>query len=1477
MSLRFSNVQTFFAQQLAKNLSKELNTTVKIDKVDIHPFSKISIEGIKLLDLFNDTVLDTKSILVNIEDISLKNDKVIISSLTLDEANIKLIKPPNQKGFSFQFILDHFANDKKKSKSGNTFIIEGDHIALKNSSLYFIDKRGKAIYYGMDFRDLAVKNINLSLRDFRNNGSNTTAKIEHLSANEKSGFDLKSLTGDLEIDSNFAQLNTLEFEINNSNITTDFFRFEFEDPEDFEDNFETKVVMKSDFNTSVLNLKDLTFFTPFFEGINRKIQFSGYFEGTVADFKTNNLFIKLDNNTYYKGDLAMKGLPYTKQTSFKALISDFKSNENELQKINIPPFQKGEMLTLPKELNGIGNINASGYLEGKFNDFKGNILAITNLGKVKTDGRYWENKTTNASIFNGNIETSNLEIGKVLRMEDFGNANANLKSNVVWNSRSGYDASINGILSSISYKGYTYKKVTIDGDFNDAFFSGKAIIKDPNANLTFDGMINYKDTVPQFNFKSNITSINLQALNLTTDSVSRIICVEVDINGEGSNPDNANGYAILNNLSYYQDGKEYEAEEIEIVASPKDDGRILNLTSSLLDATIDGRFKISELGKCIDYIASQTAPALYEDKDSIVLENQNFSFNALVKDYKPINMLFTPEVNFSKNTFIVGKFNAETSHFNILFKSDTVVALERTFIGIDGYLKKPKEEVKADINFEKIFFNENSAIDNVTVKTILKDNLLTPSITWRSDDNENYGYLQGNGYWYSLDYFDFLILPSYIHFNNMTWKTSEDATFIMDGDELIFNGWEARNQNNEAISAVGTISPDPEDQLNLYLDNFKLENLNSIIGDNNVQYYGEINGSSCISDLYNTIAITSDFNVKDLKVNTELIGNLTFNTDWENDKNRMMGKGELIREGKNAFDFLGFYYPFKKENALDFVCEMDETPIAFVSSYLVDNGISELYGYVSGDIKISGMPQQPLLNGKTKFDNIGFKVDYLNTYYDFTGEVFVEENDIYTNNVIEIRDMTDNLAMFNGAIYHENFSNFDFNIFIDIPQKIYARGYDKRMRPFNGSKQIDNKFYCLNTNSNLNSDFYGNVYATGDINIEGYEDEIAITVNAKTRKGTVFTLPLYGSSEVALEDYIIFTDSTTSVEEEETINLSGLELDLNIEATPDAELQIIFDEVYGDIMRGKGNGNLNISVDKNEEIKMTGKYVIEEGDYLFTLGVLNFENIINKKFEIANGSMVNWYGDPYNAEIDINAIYKLKASLFDIMTSYSDEEKARYKNRSDVECYMNLTQSLMRPDIKFEIQLPRADENAKTALSNLVQTEQELNKQVFSLLILNRFLPQNNFANDETRSGSGAISSTASELLSNQVSNWLSQLSKDVDIGLNYRPGDNISNDELAVALSTELLNDRLVISSNFGVSAGNEVNQNPNALIGDVSVEYKLNEDGTFRVRAFSRTNEYDVTNANQSATTQGAGLYYKKEFNGWKDFFKRKKKKNR
>lgn len=1471
MAVRFNTVQTSLAKYATERLSQDLKTKIHIGKVSITPIKSIELLDFYILDKENDTVIKTQSISILAKNINLKKNKIEITSLKLNEADIQLIKRKGESGFSFQFILDYFDLDKESNSGSNNLLIGVQSIELTNSRFRFKDYRTSASYYGMDFADLDAKPINFTFSDFRNEGSNIKVTIEHLSTIEKSNFDLRNLTGEVEIDSNFVHINNLEITTPNSFVSTEYFRFEFDKPSYFEDDFENKVTMKTNFTKTSLNLSDLAYFTSFFEGIDRVVDLSGEFEGTVADFKTRNLELQLDKQTKFRGNLAMKGLPDTENTTFSVLIRELKSTEQELNKIDIPPFDKKQKLQLPSEIQGIGSVSLSGTMSGKFDDFVSDLAVSTSQGKIMVDARYWNKNQTD--YLKGSILADRLNLGVFANNPDLAEVDANFETELAWNAKTGINLLAKGELPQFTYKGHSYKNIKVDGAFTEKSFDGKASIKDAFGEVIFLGFIDFKSQTPAFDFQTKVVKMNLSKLNILNDSNQHIVSGEISLKGNGSSIDNSTGIAKITDLVYQQNEKSYQNKEIKITSSKKGDNQHLNLLSDIADGSMNGKFTLSQLSIIADIIGQQVVPALYSSKDTIKLSNQSFDFDLLIKDYSPIQDLFTPELAIANNTKAMGSFDSSSEEFKLSLSSDSISFLSNSFVGIEGTLAKPTDILDLAIDVSTFKAGNDFSLENLEITSLIQENHISPTLKWKSVDGESYGKIQGDGYWYTQDYFDLLILPSSFHFKERDWKIKEDASLIVDSSNFNFNGLVVTNNLNEGVSVMGNISENPKDVLKIYLDNFNVKYLNPFIGTATTKYKGNINGSACISNVFESVEIVSDFFIDSLQVNKELIGDLVFNTDWIEESKGMNIKGELLRNEENTFDFMGYFYPFRKTNSLDFNCILQNTNLAFLNPYLDEQGISEINGKAKGKVSVTGEPNRPLLQGEISLLRTGFNVDYLNTHYDFSGLMIIENNDIYTDNIIEIRDEENNLAYFNGAIIHDNFRDFNFNVFMEIPTSVYRKGTQTELMSFEGSKKANNKFIGLNTNMELNNDFYGKVYATGGINIEGYQEEIDITVTAKTEKGTYFTLPLYGSSEVTTADFVVFNTKDSISNEEEIVNLEGINLDINVEVTPEANLQLIFDEVYGDIISGTGYGNLSMTVDKQDQFNMTGKYTIEQGDYLFTLGLERFENLINKKFDIANGSTINWYGDPYNADIDINAIYKLKAPMYEIMLQLPNNSN-KYKTRSDIEVMMKLTENLMTPNIDFFIEVPRADETERAVIANLMQTKQELNKQVFALLLLNRFLPSQNSNNQNGIETTGAVGTTASELLSNQLSNLMSKLSNNVDVGFNYRPGDDITSDEIAVALSTELLNERLVISSNFGVAQGNEINQNENALIGDVNVEYKLNEDGTFRVRVFTRTNEYDITNANQAQTTSGLGVYYKKEFNTWKEFITRKRK---
>jgi hypothetical protein len=319
-----------------------------------------------------------------------------------------------------------------------------------------------------------------------------------------------------------------------------------------------------------------------------------------------------------------------------------------------------------------------------------------------------------------------------------------------------------------------------------------------------------------------------------------------------------------------------------------------------------------------------------------------------------------------------------------------------------------------------------------------------------------------------------------------------------------------------------------------------------------------------------------------------------------------------------------------------------------------------------------------------------------------------------------------------------------------------------------------------------------------------------------------------------------------------------MNIDIDLEITDEAEVMLIFDDLVGDEMKSSGQGNIQLNIDQNYDLTMYGNYVINKGEYVFTL-----KDFVNKKFDLIKGGTLTWLGDPYNAKIDLSARYPLRTSLYNIMPEI---DRDNWKHKSMVDVDIELENNLMNPDIQFSIEVPNGNESVKTALKRVLSNTEELNKQVFSLLILNQFITPNhlNLGNNVK-----SYDISTSEVLSNQLGNMISSFTDEFDIGFNYTLGNQLSNEELSVAMSTQQFNDRLTVETNLGMSQSNSITQNPNSFIGDVNIEYKLNSKGNIRIHAYNQSNEYDLSNQNQSNYTQGFGLFYKQSFDSLGELF--------
>ena len=509
---------------------------------------------------------------------------------------------------------------------------------------------------------------------------------------------------------------------------------------------------------------------------------------------------------------------------------------------------------------------------------------------------------------------------------------------------------------------------------------------------------------------------------------------------------------------------------------------------------------------------------------------------------------------------------------------------------------------------------------------------------------------------------------------------------------------------------------------------------------------------------------------------------------------------------------------------------------------------SKINGTGSGHVQLSGDIITPLLNGEIELQNVSFMVGYINTSNSFNTKVKIKDSDIFFDRV-EMFDSLHNKAIVSGSLTTSYLKKLFFNILIDAQN------------------------YCfLNTKSQDNDLFYGQAYGSGKILIAGPPDNISMKVNARSEKNTLIYIPLSTSNAISDANFISFVNKQQPQNEldktiKPKVNVTGLQMNFDLTLTPDAEVQLLFDPKIGDIIKGNGNGNLKMEINTLGNFKMYGDYTVEEGKYLFTL-----RNVINKQFKVEKGGTIQWNGDPKDATINLKAIYSLKTSLYNLLMNDNTPD---LKNRIPIDCQIFMTNRLMRPDLRFDIYLPVADEETRSKVSNAISTTDEMTKQFLALLVINNFMPDPNHATSSTAlttTGLGLASAgvTGSELLSDQLSNWLSQMSKDVDIGFNYRPDNQISGEEYELALSTQILNDRVTIHTNLDYLGNHPTTTtNTNNIVGDVDVGIKLNQNGKLNLKVFNRSNNimlYDI-----APYTQGVGLSYKEEFNNLSDLLKR------
>ena len=1434
--------QSWLGKQATKYISRELNSKVEIESIQLDFFESATLNKILILDKHYDTIL-YGDILIKIKDFDYKNKSITIQKITLKNINSKIIKYKKDVNYNYDFLINYFSSNNKE-QTNSKWNIKFDELELNNVS--FIHKNeNEEIKLGknINFNNVFFKNTYANISSLKLNNDTIFADIKSLKTKEQSGFELSDFKAITKISSKQLICDSLIILTPQTKVEG-CIKFYSNNWNDY-DNFISKIKLNSYINkSSYLSFKDIAYFASDLNGLEDRVFLSGKINGFINELRLNKFNLTYGKNTRFNGDIDVIGLAKIETSHWQIEAKEISTNYNDLTLISKYPFTEGKKINLPIELKRLGLISFHGKINGCLSNYSSSGKFTTGLGNVETQIKI--NKINNDIEYQGNIKSEHFNLGTLIDNNNYNDLSLDFEINGKSIDIKTIKAIIKGEINSIKYNDYLYKNIKITGEINEKLFNGNITCSDENANFDINGLINLKNDITEIEIKSNINKLNLNKLNLVINNDTNIISSKIIINVKGKSIDDLTGEINLDNVIYKTKSKIYKLSNLNIISDQRQGLNNIKINSDYFDANLLGEFKISNLKQSFLSFLFKYYPTFFENPLDSKKNNDQFALNVRIKKFDAIKELFLPDLMISAETKIDGNFNAKENIVNLKINSSKLIYKSISFNNLSLSLLQNEKSVLAEIESKSI-----NPIDSITIENIiLKINSIDKSLSYTLDwDNYkkplNKGGLYGDMAFNKNDVL-LNINKIFISIRDSSWQLTKQSSLNFSKTEgLKISPLEIKN-NNQLINIYGNISENNNDSLLFRLDNIFLEQFNPILKLFKIKLFGDLNGKFALTNYQNKLAYSGQLDITKLIANDNQIGELFLKSNYFIQENKIAINGYtslgFINENgikqKNIL-FVGDYFLNKNDESIDIDFIAKPANINMLNP-LLEGILTIKNGYINGNGKIHGTPNKIKIDSKLKIFNSEVKVDYTNVIYNITGEIDIMSDQIRFTDLL-LREKGTKAApqgTLNGNIFHSNFK--EMRIDYDVTYK---------------------NMLLLNTTKNENNLFYGKLYGTGNISLFGNLNDIYMKINNTTNKNSKFILPLDGPLEIEEDNRIHFVHKDSV--EIKTQKISGFNLEIDLHVTPDVLTQILLDQTNGDKLNVQGNGDLKININTLGKFEMKGDYILSGGDYLFTL-----ESVINKKFDIASGSQISWSGDPLNADINVITVYKQRASISTLLNDTTN------KSRIPVDCKLNINGKLFSPNIKFALDFPLIDATSKARIDNVLSDEAELNRQVFSFLLFKSFIkPQiYNLSGGGVTAGNAAAS-TSSEMLSNRVSEFLNSYVKNLtgidnlQLGLNYRPANNNNNETVDIAVSKQFMNDKITIDGNFGLNNNSNYS---NSLIGDVNINYKLTDDGKYRLKGFNRSNDNTQITTAGGPYTQGVGILYKKEFN--KLFFLKK-----
>lgn len=1416
-------VQSWAAVKATSYVNKKYATDISVKALSIGFSGSVDINGVLIKDHHLDTLIRAEQVstsILNFKDLIEGDGHLTNAYLTDGQVDMKVYEGEtldNLRHFTNLFISK---NSKKKK-----VIIDIEDVKIKEVNYTFINENTKPEPI------VDIKNINFEGEDLIIDGARIELQSNSLAFVYNNGINVTNLQTQMYLNTGVMSFKNIRLQSDKkSNVAGDLdFYYNKGDLSDFNN----KVVLKAGITTSKISTTDLqTFYNKF--GRGKLIDIKTRMDGTMNDFKLTNLRLSGLTNSAITGDLRLQN------SMSKDLINDFKIS-GAVSKLQSTKDDLVDLLPLllrnrlPKELSRLGTVNILGDIEATPTsvNLDGNVytdLGIANMLLTMKDF----NSTKNATYV-GNVNVFDFDLGKFTENKYLGRTSFDLDVDGKGFFLKDSDTYIQGNFSAFQFKGYTYRDISVKGTIKDPVFDGEVIANDPNFNLTFNGLVNINEEENDYDFSAQVTKIDFNKLNIfKRDSISNFkgnIVAQL----KGTSVDDAYGDISFKNTQYVNQNDTYDFKDFKISSSfNEEQERTLRVNSpDILNGIVTGKFKFKNIGN----LFQNSFASLYKNYEPEVYTDFEY-INFDLKIYNKIVDVFFPNVSFGANTFIKGSVASDESKFkfdfqspkinlnknsidNIVFQIDNTNPLYNAYITVD----KLNSERYPISNFSLLNVSIN---DTLYMRTEFKGGLkktddydfnVFHTINEKSNSivgiQKSIARIKGNK-WYVNEKDDDKHL---LEFSDRFSSVKVDSIKI--------------NHQNERIVFGGVIRDTSYKDFKVNFSKVNLENISPSI--KNLSYEGLIDGDLSILQKNGAYYPESNITITDFILNDLLLGELVMNVVGSQDLTQYVVNSKLLSGLREVVALKGKIDVKKSEPQIDLEVSFNEFRLKPFSA-LGGVVISNLRGEVNGKALLKGNYKNPDVSGELFLNKAGLRFPYLNVDLNIeeNSKLTLSKKEIRFNNTLLTDSKFSTKGYLNGAISHSNFKNWNLDLLLE-----------------------SDRLLVLNTNEADNDLYYGTAFIDGEATIKGPTDKLKISVVAASSEGTKFKIPLSDAESVGDNSFVHFT--TPQEKQAKQLggrvyfeDVKGVELAFELDLNKYAEVEVVIDPTSGSTLKGYGAGTLLIEINTNGKFNMWGDFVAYKGTYDFKYG-----GILSKRFDVLSGGSINWNGSPTGAILNLSAVYKTKANPAILL------ENSAINRKLDVEVVTTLQGELLKPDLSFDIEFPTTSSVVKSELDYLLSDRTTKERQALSLVTQGQFY-------SDALIGDSVITGNLVERASSLVNSIFSDEEDKFKIGLDYVQGDNTEDQEISdrfgVSVTTQISN-RILINGKVGVPVGGV---SESVVVGDVRIDFLLNEDGSLRATIFNKQNDIQFI-GEADGYTQGVGLSYSYDFDNFKDLLKK------